>query len=541
MNNAIAPANIDENKNLLTPGASMGRGAGRIDMRDWSVGILGTIAIIAILLLGFILRVWGLRFGLPELLHPDEWAIVDPAMMMLRTGDYNPHDFQYPTFYIYNEALVFAVRFILGAARGDFQSLDVVAIPGMYTWGRLLTAIYGTANVFIIYKTGFKLFDRLTGIIGALFLAVAFLHVRDSHYVTIDVPAATLSTLSFYFACSIFKTGEWKYYILSGATAGLATAMKWNAAPVLVCLIAAHFIREARKEPINGRLFTGIGAFIAGVFIASPYAFIDLPDFISTFGGVLGHYRRGHPGYEAQIPILYYLRNIASLEGASALMAAAAAGGLIVSAIKLRAKGLFLVSFPVLYLIIISFSKVTFPRTAMPLYPFITLFAAYFVVYFINTVKERSKITDTSAMAMVVLIALVIASPPLVRSIQYGIGSSTTSTKVLAGAWIKENIEPGSKIVAEFYSPPISGDYKVDRVSYLDNSLTWFKAQDYDYMIFDGTNYQRYYEEPLRYKKEVKKYDELMATAKVIKEFNEDPRVELFLSPDIKIVRLSDE
>ena len=47
------------------------------------------------------LRATGLSFGLPAVYNPDEVAIMNRAPWPSRTGDLNPHNFLYPTFYFY--------------------------------------------------------------------------------------------------------------------------------------------------------------------------------------------------------------------------------------------------------------------------------------------------------------------------------------------------------------------------------------------------------------------------------------------------------
>lgn len=507
------------------------------------ISIRGSITLSAILILALGLRLWGIRFGLPHLFHPDEWAIVDPAMMMLRTGDFNPDDFHYPTFFIYNEAFVFALRFLYGAARGQFTTINDLPITGMYVWGRIFAALYGTAAVFIIYKAGQRLFDRRVGIVSALFLAVAFLHVRDSHYIAVDIPSTTLATLSFLFACGILTTGAWRYYLLSGLAAGLGTATKWNVAPILVCMLTAHFLSYARKEPIDGRIFSGLGMFVAGLVIGTPYAWKDPMDFFNTVGPVFAHYSVGHEGFEAMSPILYYLNNIASQEGASITIALAALTGLTVSMARHRAKDVFIIIFPVIYLLGFARSPVTFPRTVLPLYPFIALYAGCAVMQFTQWITERFKESrDTQRVLIAGIAALLIAVPSIVRSVQYAQGSTTVSTRTQAGAWIDANIPKEAKLAAEFYAPPVSDDFDIVELAHIDEFPgKWFKAEKFDYIIFDSADYGRYFAEPTRYAKQVAKYNELLTLGKTIKTFPSDPRVELFLSPEIKVLKIDKE
>jgi NitT/TauT family transport system substrate-binding protein len=63
--------------------------------------------------------------------------------------------------------------------------------------------------------------------IGALFLAVSFLHVRDSHYATNDVPSVALAVVSVWLALRGYAQPRWQTFVLAGLFGGLATSAKY--------------------------------------------------------------------------------------------------------------------------------------------------------------------------------------------------------------------------------------------------------------------------------------------------------------------------
>ena len=162
------------------------------------------LVIVAVSGLALILRVIGLQYGLPAVYNPDEVAIMARALAFAR-GTLNPHNFLYPTFYFY---VLFAwVGMYLGwvwltgrvASLGALQQLYFTDPTGIYTAGRALGVAAGTATIGAVYYLAARLTDTRTGIAAAIFLAVAPLHVRDSHYVKHDVPA-TLAIVIAYLA-----------------------------------------------------------------------------------------------------------------------------------------------------------------------------------------------------------------------------------------------------------------------------------------------------------------------------------------------------
>src|SRR5690606_2337837 len=142
--------------------------------------------VLAVTLLALFLRTWGLRFGLPYLDHPDEWAVADEAVRMLQTGDYRPVKWDYPTLVIYLQVGVAAAHFLWGAGAGLYRDLSDLSPEHYYVWMRALTAALGTGGVLLTYAIGRMLYGRAAGLAAAALLAVLPVAAGDSHYVTTD-------------------------------------------------------------------------------------------------------------------------------------------------------------------------------------------------------------------------------------------------------------------------------------------------------------------------------------------------------------------
>ena len=109
---------------------------------------------------GFLLRLWGITWGLPlKYAHIDESVVIFYSFRFF-TGDLNPHVFfDYPTLFLY---LIYAVEYIyftIGSLFGYFTSLDQFAgkyflgdIPGIYLIARMVSVAAGTASIYLIYR-----------------------------------------------------------------------------------------------------------------------------------------------------------------------------------------------------------------------------------------------------------------------------------------------------------------------------------------------------------------------------------------------------
>src|SRR6476660_5730487 len=99
------------------------------------------VAVLAVVLaLAATARVWNLGAGVPNAVGIDEPQIVDRALRILRTGDWNPHVFDYPTLVIYLHAGVYIIRFLWGALSGTWASLDGYTIAAVFGAGRFVAA-----------------------------------------------------------------------------------------------------------------------------------------------------------------------------------------------------------------------------------------------------------------------------------------------------------------------------------------------------------------------------------------------------------------
>src|SRR4029077_12796453 len=94
---------------------------------------------------------------------------------------------------------------------------------------RVLSAAAGVATIWLVYRLAARFFDRLTAITAAFFVAISFLHVRDSHFGDADVVmtalivAAVLALLS-----AMDDPTDWRRWALGAALAGLAASAKYS-------------------------------------------------------------------------------------------------------------------------------------------------------------------------------------------------------------------------------------------------------------------------------------------------------------------------
>ena len=150
------------------------------------------------------------------------------VVQMMRTGDFNPHFFDYPGLYFYVQLGVAVLRFLVGATTGEWTALDQVDDGNFYLWGRAVTAILGTLTVVLVYRIGMRWGARHAALAAGL-MAVMPLHVRESHYVLTDVPVTFFVTLTLLLTLGAHERERAPSFAWAGAAAGLAAATKYPA------------------------------------------------------------------------------------------------------------------------------------------------------------------------------------------------------------------------------------------------------------------------------------------------------------------------
>ncbi len=153
--------------------------------RDWLI-------LAAVSLLALFVRLWGIHYGLPHTeAVPDESIIVNTAVKF-GTGDFNPHFFLYPTLYMYMLFALFGGYYIVGLLTGKYPTISVFQAEfvndpvNFYLIGRSFSAFLGTATVIVTYVLARRCWGQKTANVAALYLSLAYLNVRESHFIKTD-------------------------------------------------------------------------------------------------------------------------------------------------------------------------------------------------------------------------------------------------------------------------------------------------------------------------------------------------------------------
>jgi 4-amino-4-deoxy-L-arabinose transferase-like glycosyltransferase len=399
-------------------------------------------------------RFWGLDFGLPHTeARPDESTLVGVALRIAR-GDLHPNFFNYPTLFMYVLAALYRAVYAVGLIGGWFESFDhflrvwTVDSPGPYLLGRTLSAASGTATVAVLYLLGRRLFGRETGIVGAAFLALAFLHVRDSHFGVTDVTMTLMVVCAVFWLVRAFQDGRARDFAIAGLFAGLATSTKYQGVLLVLSMLVVQVLGITQGRLMSGfrpalqRAALFLVPFVLVCVAGTPFALADFGRFWRDVRFEMGHMQRGHgpdlgPGWRYHATVLL----------PSALgwpLVAAGALGFAASGVWQATEAALVWSFPAFYYAVSGSTHVVFARYMVPLVPFLCLAAALCV----RTANEAifRRLTGRARGVTLLAASALILYPSAARVVAFDRLLARPDNRVVAAEWLRPRLAEGESV-----------------------------------------------------------------------------------------------
>src|SRR3979411_728521 len=131
-------------------------------------------ALALLLIVTFLLRLWGIKQGLPYSYNSDEATHFVPRAIGFFWHDMNPQYFLNPPAYSYLLHIVFELWFGSGNAATRAYVTDPTSL---FVVARVVASLLGTAAVWLTYLAGVRLFGRTVGLLAAAIFGLAFLPI----------------------------------------------------------------------------------------------------------------------------------------------------------------------------------------------------------------------------------------------------------------------------------------------------------------------------------------------------------------------------
>lgn len=452
--------------------------------------LIRQLLIVLVIITGAGLRLWSINHGLTPgypVYHMEEPFYTHAAQHLACEGDLDESLLQAHS---YTNALI--IFMMQGLRIFDWCSpASMSSMPSdMVLIGRLISVFFGTATLFVVYLLGAKLYSQPVGIISALFMAVNFLHVRESHYGTPDIMTIFFSMLTLYSYLYVAnEDAKRKHYLIAGVLTALSINGRLTNILLILPLLYAHIYGRRTFEErhvgawvrslLDTRLIWAGFAVVLTWLIVNPQLWVNPIGYLRYWRSFFSFGSQGGYG-RLQIDVLpaplFYIR---AIEWGSGLLLAIVMGAGVIWAIVSRQFGdILLLLFLITYFTIASSTTVYFARYSIPMLPLLGLLAA-------RLLWELSPLNRRLAWVTVSLIVLLIQ--PVERIARYNYLQNQTNTRVLSGQWIEKNIPQSSKIATEWHSPVFDmSRYEVTVVDFYGLSvedLATYRDQGYEYLI----------------------------------------------------------
>jgi hypothetical protein len=313
---------------------------------------------------------------------------------------------------------------------------------------RGLSALMGVLTVWWVFALARRLFGETTGLVAALFLALSFLHGRDSHFGVTDVAMTGLVVAAVLLIVRWQQERRLAQAAAAGVVGGLAMATKYNGLGVglpFAVAVVQQLIEGRRTLAAEVRRLVP-AAIVFGVLfgltfvVIFPYAILDWRQVLHDTHGVASMLASGN-GLITPVGWWYHAVFTLPLALGWPVYAAGLAGtvGLLVTRLRQSA---VLLAFPIAYYVIAGSGHTVFARYMMPELPFLAIAAAWFVVTLVGGVMHAWRPALQSwAIAVVAVLAV---APSAVRLVQIDRLLTRTDNRLVATRALFDLIEPGS-------------------------------------------------------------------------------------------------
>ncbi|WP_341712397.1 glycosyltransferase family 39 protein [Erythrobacter sp.] len=513
---------------------------------------ISLVAILAVWALG--IRLYGIDFGLPAILDPDELIFQLGAVRMIESGNLNPGWFGHPaTTTMYVLAVVDALVFAVGRLLGDYASLEqfgeaIFLDPGIVMLpSRIAMAVFAVFSIVLTYRLGTRIGDRMVGLVGAALMTFNPVHIAWSQVVRSDIMATTFLLLVMLASTKLDQNPRKRDYVIASLYTALAITSKWPFALAFLGVVGSIFLGALhRSGRVNDALRPSLwcGAFVClFVVLISPHLLLDFGTLVSNLQGEAQVQHVGATGTGFLSNLLQYLSG-PIWRGLGPLGSALAIAGFVFARHQVRLWVIAGVP-AIAILIVIANQNLVWDRWAIALFPFLSILAGFGASGILQTFGAGQRVRLLAKITM----ALGLVLPPLCASLGAA-NERIHDNRRQATDWAKQNLPKGRSLLIEHFAfDLVSSEFEIlfpigvggcfdarqmlaGRIDYqMVDSLRGGKSNlDYaavpeaklascksDFAIL--TEHQRYRIDRARFPAAFNRYQEVIASGSVLKRF----------------------
>lgn len=460
--------------------------------------------VLAVLALALLLRLHGIDWGLPNAAHPEySYHPDEPYTFIwaqwLVEGRIVPKQFIYggTLFYTVLNAYSFIGGLLAGVLEGFNQLSNSILL------GRYVQVCVALITLLLVIESGRLLFDRATGLIAALLIAVMPAHVIYAQIVRPDEIGVMMVSLSVYLSARILnadRVSQYRAAIYIAVMTGIMLSFRFPLAVFSIMPTVALLFRM-RGDPSRLdlaqqllKLIPFIGAVVVVTYIVlSPHSVIY---FNKAIEGLSITYK-----YESTIfldsfengPLAYQQFRIALPEAFGPGVFFLSLIGLVYALWKRSQVDIVILSGVGLYMLLLVNATWVVARYSLPLAPLLALLAGHVT----SAVYEAAGKRWQRSFAVILVTAMVVWTTAATVALLNA--EASKNVREVAAQWIEQNVEPGARILmGESYfgddsaNPELSDRFRVQYIilEEKNDSASIIRNHRFDYVVLNETIYR---------------------------------------------------
>lgn len=393
-----------------------------------------------LIVIGGLLRLYNIDWDQGHFLHPDERLYVNSSNIYLPKNlqeFFSPNSPLNQKMFLYGPLPLYIYKIV---------NIYILPQTSFIITSRLTSSFFSLLTIPLIFLINRQLFSKRISVLATFIFTFSAGSIQNAHFNTTESILVFLLSCVVLFSLKLLSHEKYSTIIILSLLIGLSyatkiTAISYTIIPLLSIFLALLKSRRIKKYIMTTSVF--IILTIAFSAVLAPYQIIDFTNFQKDQaymqGVILGKYKPPFTIiYEQSIPYLYQILKILPFIFGFISFPLSILGGLLLGYKlfknkKINYKYLLILVFPIIYFLISGIWYAKFARYYILLFPFLSIWAGYFL----------SKLKNT----FVIILLLLIAINGLLFMKVY----LQENTRIQASKWIYENIANQNKIIGEHW------------------------------------------------------------------------------------------
>jgi hypothetical protein len=469
--------------------------------------------LLSVFLIGLGIRLIGLNYGSPLIVHPDEENIVKSALRFTPQTGFDGVAYNRPAQILVAANAVF-LRIYSQLRWSDPLYMAYYSHEfELYVAARFVTAVLGALIPLAAYFIG-KQFKPDFSIPAALIFCLFPSFIKHSHFVTPDISITLWTLMVMLFSLRYAQGKEKNSLWLAVFFTAVNTADKYPGIISSVMVLGALILRFKAESRHTGkfgyRRFTPtalacIGSFFVFLFIVAPNLYLHFDEVIKAIIHESNPVHLGADGLPYHLLVLKYLSYFIS--NANWVLIGLVIVG-TVALIRMKQIVSWFLLYGVLYILVLSVLGKNIERWALPMYTSPLLIASFGAAWLLEILR-----TNHALLTVVKLIFLFGLGLMTLAGLSESLILSLPDTRVVATPFLEKQGIVEAKSYYDGFSPFSPRDFPPDRRPNLAESA------NYRYAIFSSYQYQLFFDNPQRSADQVNFYKQIRQNAELLMEY----------------------